>query len=415
MRPIRIKFNSDRQSDFRIQTSVYQEKGKKIIIKKTLTKEAEKHLNEMLLNRELLKKIYPTYYICNAKRINENEILFEFLRGEEFAKKYERAIETRNKHEFQEALLEQTNMILSCEEDNFCPFYVTDEFEKIFGDGKVFLEKRAMMTSNFEFTSHNIIIDPQTHSVSLIDYEYVFSFPVPVELIIFHCVIVTNMLTVDGFNLLYSKDEILQMLGLYENRGALENAWNRFNMFFGQSGIGAAKTKYLKSCENVSEIKYKNFQMGQEILGNKNYITILTNDLEKQQNYIQAQDTMLNNQKQEILETKNRVSILTNDLEKQKKLMDAQKQEILGNKNYISILNNNLEKQQYYIQNQKRIIESQKNSIVEKQEDIVDLEKQLKKMQEILEEEQQKNINMKKSISWRATAFMRTIMDYIKK
>ena len=359
MRPIRIKFNSDRQGKFRIQTCICQDNGKKMIIKKALTEDAEGHLNEMLLNQEDLKKIYPQYHISKAKKIASDEVSFEFLNGVELAQRYENAIKNGNKQKFQEIMLNQKDMILACKEDNFCSFYTTEDFEKIFGDGKAFVGNLAMKISDFEFTSHNIIIDENTDEIGLIDYEYVFSFPVPVELILFHCLIKTNLWTICQFDALFTEDEMLQFLGLYENKEVLETAWNKFNVFFGQSKLAVAKQKYLKICENVTEIQVKNRQMEQEILGNKNYISILTDNLGKQQYYIQTQEKVL--------------------------------------------------------ENQKNIIESQKNSILEKQKNLDDMKKKLLNLQEILENEKKKNIDLQNSVSWKATAFIRTGMDWLKK
>ena len=73
MRPIRIKFNSDRQDKFRIQTCICQDNGKKMIIKKALTEDAERHLNEMLLNQESII----------AKQNEQDEILAELLLGQQ--------------------------------------------------------------------------------------------------------------------------------------------------------------------------------------------------------------------------------------------------------------------------------------------------------------------------------------------
>ena len=330
MKPIMFKFNNDRQGQYRTQTTICKGIENKTVYKKGLTAEANQNIEQMCENQKLLQQIYPKCTFCTAT-IEGDRVYFEYLEGECYSSQYELAIKKKDKELFCNLLKKQSEIILSCVKDNKCVFNETSQYADIFGDGSAFKNQAALNVADFEFTSHNILLNPKYGLCGVIDYEYVFRFPVPVDLLLYHCVVKTNLWTIDGFSEMMTIQKMLDLLHISTSLESLENAWSMFDKHYGRSAIAEAKLRYLKRKDNIADLKNMTQEMQQEIIGNKNYINILTENLGKQQEYIES---------------------LTANMEKQQK--------------YIESLTANMEKQQKYIESQQRDIEQNSKAIYEK-------------------------------------------------
>lgn len=353
MRPIMFKFNTDRQTPFQTQTVIYQDEEGKVSSKKALTEEAKSHIKNLYQNSERIRSVYPQLYVGWVKWKGD-ELFFEYLEGQPLSHAYEQALWSKDRQKFEKTLQYQKKLILSCREDNFCNFFPSAEYCKIFGDGTAFLNDPALQIANWEMTSHNIILNPNNNTPGLIDYEYVFCFPLPVELLLYHCVVKTNEWTIRDFFRLMTREEILEVLDIKHSVKDLEYAWNNFDVYFGQGSAAKAKLQYLKASITVDNIR----EMKQELLGNQNYIAILTDNLGKQQAYIRVKE-----------------------------------QEI--------------EEQKMALQSQQRLL-SQRETLLRQQEEF------LKWQQDEIAKKQTEIEQMKQSLSWKLTAPLRKIADKFK-
>ena len=406
-----FKFNNDRKSKYRIQTVIYNGENGRIVRKKGLTPEAQVHLEQMCSNRNLLQQIYPECTFCDAN-IGDEGVCFEYLEGECYSEQYELAIKRKDKELFKALLKRQAEIILSCNETNKSIFNETPEFIKIFGNGSAFKGQRALNIVNFEFTSHNMLLNSKYGKCGVIDYEYVFDFPVPVDLLLYHCVIKTNMWTITGFSELLTVQEMLEILNISTSFENLEKSWTLFDQHYGRSEIAEAKLKYIKNKDNISELKNKTQIMQQEIVGNKNYINILTENLGKQQEYIKT---------------------LSENLKEQQNYIEAQKLDIVAkNCNLLKAQQEIARKQDIITQKEAERLHLNALHMID-EERIRKGELQCENLQQALQDEIQKKLNeqeimqtqidmvrnelqsLKSSLCWRMTALVRKGMDIFRK
>ena len=286
MKPIMFKFNNDRQEQYRTQTVIYDSMTGYTVWKSGLTLDAQKHIEQMCKNQQILQEIYPECNFCTAT-IEHGGVRFDFLEGESYSDRYEKAIRKEDKELFAYLLKKQAEIILSCVNSNKSIFRETKQYTEVFGDGSAFKGQTAQNVANFEFTSHNMILNAQYGLCGVIDYEYVFHFPVPIDLLLYHCVVKTNLWTIERFSEMMTVQEMLDLLNISTSIENLESAWNMFDKHYGRSAMAEAKLRYLKGKDDIAELKSKAGEMQQEIIGNKNYINILTENLGKQQKYIE--------------------------------------------------------------------------------------------------------------------------------
>lgn len=396
MRPIMLKFNNDRRENFRISTVIYQDGGHKIVAKKALVDEAKEHIRKLYENQALLQKVYPECIVCPA-RLQGDTVYFDYMCGELLSDKYEKALISNDKELFLSVLKMQKEMVLSCVDENFCDFVVTEDYKKIFGEGKAFEGQRALKVTNFEFTSHNIILGLQGNKTGLIDYEYVFEFPIPLDLILYHCVIKTNILTLQGFTKLLKIEDIFKELEIKSPREELEAAWERFGLWYGSSN-DKIKHQYLKNNDDIAFEREKYLQAQQEIIGNNNYIDILTTNLDKQQKFIAAQQ-------EEIRLQKDLVFVKEEEIAKQRDCITKQKDEILHKLTVIKKLDQ---------QKQQAIMEAQQ-AMAEKEKQIAELNCELEEKKQVVQCLQDEILAVRQSLSWKIGAPMRKILDIINK
>ena len=160
MKPIMFKFNNDRQVQYRTQTTICKGIENKTVYKKGLTAEANQNIEQMCENQKLLQQIYPKCTFCTAT-VEGDGVYFEYLEGECYSSQYELAIKKNDKELFCNLLKKQSEIILSCVKDNKCVFNETPQYADIFGDGSAFKNQAALNVADFEFTSHNILLNPK--------------------------------------------------------------------------------------------------------------------------------------------------------------------------------------------------------------------------------------------------------------
>lgn len=352
-----FKFNNDRRDMFRIETVIYMDQDeKRTVSKKPLVPEAGGHIEAMYRNQKILQSLYPDCYVCKAEYDGER-IWFEYIQGILLSDEYEKAIRSHNKKEFISLLLKQKKLILSCLKDNFCDFVMTDEYREIFGNGECYLGQKALKCTNFEFTSHNIV-ECEGGRTAIIDYEYVFDFPIPIAVTLYHCVIKTNLLTISGFDDLLSVEEMMNILQIENTTKDVKESWDCFISFYnGPLFMSEVKNNYLKGIVDFEDIRNRYALAQQEIAGHKNYISILNENLIQLQKYIDAQKEEIN-QKQEVIDVQTEdirrkqevIDVQTEDIRRKQEVIELQSEKIEQDQNVINMQIEELGKTQYLLQ-----------------------------------------------------------------
>jgi hypothetical protein len=170
------KASTGRNKNFQIYTQIVEDdKGEKYSLKRAVYREGEEHLKKIRDNYMLLRKINEDLPIeCEMK---DEFIRFPYVEGQSWKEKFLFYLDSDEKiKEF----LDEWKILLIQSESNICRFEKTDEYEKIFGNSDSYFESDALKITNFDCILENIF--DTSHGIKVIDYEWVFDFPIPLEL-----------------------------------------------------------------------------------------------------------------------------------------------------------------------------------------------------------------------------------------
>lgn len=97
------KYSNERDPRFSIRTSIIEDskKNKKYVEKTAVTKEAEEHIQNMLVAYEKLSEYYKDTDIQFSKcKIKNGVAVFDFIEGESLGDKFEELVEMMITREF---------------------------------------------------------------------------------------------------------------------------------------------------------------------------------------------------------------------------------------------------------------------------------------------------------------------------
>ena len=189
--PLYSKHSNERDLRYCIRTDLEEDgNGKKVIVKYPLTEEACGHLEKMARSyeRQCLvfggTKIHPN--VC--KRINDGEghlkkLEFEYLTGPTLEDELSTCVN--------EGRVDDGIMVIR----NFCDtlrhlaedrsFEMTDDFRKIFGNEEMPEGMTSLLITDIDLIFTNFIMDG---GWNVIDYEWTFDFPVPIDFVIYRAI-----------------------------------------------------------------------------------------------------------------------------------------------------------------------------------------------------------------------------------
>lgn len=250
------KYSNERDANFQIRTSIIQNKECKFVEKIALTNKSKVHMKNIHQNYEILcNKFYldENIKINKCKIKNDKQLVFEYIDGKTLEEtineyilnnNYEKAINEVIK--FKE-IMSNTNEIIE--------FYKTPEFINIFGEVELPRNLKANKISNIDVIFNNIIINKNWN---IVDYEWVFKFPIPVNYIIYRAIAHHNLTNIKS----KFKDDIYQFIGITEKEiNIYESMENKFQKYV----LGK-----LEHTQNIySGMKKFNYGI-QNIISNKN-------------------------------------------------------------------------------------------------------------------------------------------------
>lgn len=214
---IYAKMNSGRKEEFRIATIIYQGK-EKYVIKKPLNEKSVAHIERVAIKsrmnniEELLN--LPGKYKDGVTR-------YEFLTDENLDTRISRMMGQGKTDEILEVIKEIQKILM---EHSGVVNYHTEEFEKIFGSSKMQAERAATVCpANIDCICDNIIC--QKDGYVIIDGEWIFDMPIPVDFILWR--LVNELYTQHGNSLekLISKTEIYEKLNISAAESAVYEQW----------------------------------------------------------------------------------------------------------------------------------------------------------------------------------------------
>lgn len=192
---IYAKYNRQRAPEYQLSTKIILKKnGNRYVEKQALRKEAVAHVTGLIANREQLLDLKvgpaPVEILSDA----DGCAAFPFIRGTSLAKEVNESL--GNRQRFLNAMHHAVDSIYGTylnTPECLVDFVLTKEFEETFGsfseetERDVFKGTKSLKVSNIDSILSNFV-RMEDGSLVCLDYEWVFSFPIPVEYLIYRTV-----------------------------------------------------------------------------------------------------------------------------------------------------------------------------------------------------------------------------------
>lgn len=180
-----VKYANERDAKFSIRTEIIEDDGEKYVVKTPMTAAAVSHVDKMLDTYKKLSLIYQKagYEMAHCRK-QEQGLRFEYIPGETLEDKWDGLLTEGKILSVEKEILEFAEEIRRM--FGTAEFHASDQFCRIFGNVDLPQGMLCAEVSNIDMLAGNIILGASGKFV--IDYEWVFDFPVPVDFIIYRMV-----------------------------------------------------------------------------------------------------------------------------------------------------------------------------------------------------------------------------------
>lgn len=205
-------YTRQRKKEFQTSTILLDEDGKKSIRKEYLFKQERSAdiLADMEKYCSALQEQFENILYLPAKNRENGSIEYPYLTGETIEELLFKDIHHGEK--LLEAFEKAFDYIFSIKEDKVIPFKITDPYREIFGDCALKEGAPAVAIANMDMNLGNLML--HGGNIYCFDYEWVFDFPIPLNLMKLRCLNVFH----SKYNMYYAaklkKEDILQRLGI---------------------------------------------------------------------------------------------------------------------------------------------------------------------------------------------------------
>ncbi|MBO6149380.1 MAG: class I SAM-dependent methyltransferase [Lachnospiraceae bacterium] len=213
--PIYSKHSNERSPHFQIRTDVEVDGNhRSVVVKYPLTDEAVSHLERMeAAYRELSEELKDSSFSPNScKAIYSHDgrltcLEFEFLVGKTMSDGLDSLINAGRPEECINAIVSFARALRNLVSRDF---WATQEFADVFGVTGVPGEHKSLMLTDVDMLFDNLIYNK---CWNIIDYEWTFDFPIPVDFVIYRSVeYYMDSLCGESLN----KEELYRELGITE-------------------------------------------------------------------------------------------------------------------------------------------------------------------------------------------------------
>ncbi len=179
-----VKYNKTRREEFQIRTSIVEADGRPFVEKTALGEEGIFHIKSLGEKYSRLKDQSQKLKVAEVSLSPDGRTArFDFLEGETLSELLGKEIQDGRVSVSH--MEDGISMILNVREDHMIPFVQTPEFEEVFGNlfgaDESLKKDWAFRTSNIDCLFENIM--KTEGGYYCLDYEWVFTFPVPVTFI----------------------------------------------------------------------------------------------------------------------------------------------------------------------------------------------------------------------------------------
>lgn len=179
-----VKFSNDRGRGHNIRTYLTKsEDGKRHLLKAADSKEAVSQIENLKKTYGTLCRLYEdTRFSINAYLERKDGLEFEFLSGHTMEEELDLLLAEGKLQKAKETIFEVLNEIRSCK--TVKEFQMTEEFQEVFGRAELPDGLMAADASDIDLIMSNILTQ-EDGSWTVIDYEWSFHFPVPLNYILY--------------------------------------------------------------------------------------------------------------------------------------------------------------------------------------------------------------------------------------
>lgn len=207
MKKIYFRSSVCRNKKFQIKTSIIEDNGEKYVVKEAVYPSGIQHIKNTYNNEKLIRKIYADENVTYGT-IKDGAYITKFHNGKTLSELMYKCLLNGQIEKYKEHQKIWKNLITG--ENNLIGFHYTEKFKEIFGvnDSDLFALPSTKI-SNIDCSSDNIIYDDKGQ-IKVIDYEWVYDFPVPIDFIFYRVL----HLFYASYSVPYSWQELLEMSGI---------------------------------------------------------------------------------------------------------------------------------------------------------------------------------------------------------
>lgn len=230
------KMSTDRDRHFSVATTIEQQDGNKMVVKRAMTPEAKRHLKNMIKQPEE----HGGFRAMVGGEIPDG-IAYPFLEEESLGQQAKRAVYAHDMGKIRK-LVHQVYQMCQKENDRVIQRQIRSqemsgrertEFTKVFGTAKMPEDLLCIAPANIDLILDNIFEKDGDYCV--IDCEWIFDFPVPVSFILWRCI---NELY-SSYPQLEQEYPVASLLKDYSITGEMADTFHKWGTYFAEHYAGA--------------------------------------------------------------------------------------------------------------------------------------------------------------------------------
>lgn len=177
------KYSNERAREFAIRTDILEDEDKHRIVRKTACyPEGKQHIRNLVRWYQELSEVYAdTPISINRCVLTEDGLEPEFVQGHTLEEELDEMLVEKDVQGCVQRLMEYIDAVRKA--GSAQRFYVTEEFEKVFGSAILPGNLTSAMVTDIDMLVSNVIV--ADNSWVHMDYEWTFEFPVPVNFVIY--------------------------------------------------------------------------------------------------------------------------------------------------------------------------------------------------------------------------------------
>lgn len=177
------KYNRLRAPKYQICTRIITDESGKYVEKKALRDEAKEHVACLSNNRQKLLGLSDSVVPVDILEQQDGNITFPFVKGKGLIENINKNLSNMDK--LKASMEDALAVMFDFKPDAYVDFVPTEEFKNVFGVETFSLNTKqrivSLKASNIDTIFENYIVEESTGKCYILDYEWVFDFPVPLD------------------------------------------------------------------------------------------------------------------------------------------------------------------------------------------------------------------------------------------